>query len=97
MGSGTASGANHMNYFVRFGWYGVIFAGVALLFELWYYYWTMELSRTTGIYKSSTFLREVFHPYDKILMPIYDVLALSAFTVSTGSCMAGCAEVLNSY
>lgn len=97
MGAGTASGANHMNYFVKFGWYGVIFAVLGLIIELWYYYWALELSRTTGIYKSQNFLREAFYPYEKILMPVYDILAISGYTVATGSCMSGFAEVLNNY
>lgn len=97
MGSGTASGANHMNYFVKFGWYCFIFAAVALVMELWYYYWVFELSRTTGKYNSREFLTEAFYPYQNILLPVYDILAIAAFTISTGSCLAGAAEVLVKY
>lgn len=97
MGSGTASGANHMNYFVRFGWYCFIFAAIALVLELWYYYWVFELSRTTKKYESRAFLTEAFYPYEKALLPIYDILAIAAFTISTGSCLAGAAEVMVTY
>ncbi len=97
MGAGTASGANQMNYFVKFGWYGVIFSAVGLLLEFWYFYWAIEFSRETGIYKARDYLREAFHPHEKILLPIYDILALSAYSVATGSCMSGFATVLSDY
>ena len=97
MGSGTASGALHMTYFVRFGYYGVIFSAIALLVELWFYFWVVELSRRTQCYSTKEFLQTAFHPFEKILMPAYDIMAICSFSAATASCMAGAAELLNSY
>ena len=97
MGSGTASGALHMTYFVRFGYYGVIFSGLALLVELWFYFWAVELSRTTNTFSTKEFLSLAFHPFEKVLLPIYDIMAICAFSATVSSCIAGAAELLNTY
>lgn len=97
MGSGTACGNNHMNYFVEFGWIGLITVCLAVLLELWMFYWGMELSRVTKAHHFSSWMREITYPLDKIFVPLFDVLCLIVFPVYTGSCLAGTAEVVSQY
>ncbi len=97
MGSATACGNNHMNYFVEFGWIGLITICLAMLLEMWMFYWGMELSRVTRAHHFSSWMREITYPLDKIFVPLFDVLTLIVFPVYTGSCLAGTAEVLSTY
>lgn len=97
MGSGTACGNNHMNYFVGFGWVGLITVVLAMLLEFWMFYWGMELSRITGASHFSSWMREITYPLDKIFVPLFDVLCLIVFPVYIGSCLAGTAEVTSQY
>lgn len=97
MGSGTACGNNHMNYFVGFGWIGLITVLLAMGLEFWMFYWGMELSRVTKAHHFSSWMREVTYPYDKIFVPLFDVLTLIVFPVYIGSCLAGTAEITSQY
>ncbi|MDO4399742.1 MAG: hypothetical protein Q4D27_02195 [Coriobacteriia bacterium] len=97
MGSGTACGNNHMNYFVGFGWIGLITVLLAMALEFWMFYWGMELSRVTKAHHFSSWMREVTYPYDKIFVPLFDVLTLIVFPVYIGSCLAGTAEITSQY
>ena len=97
MGSGTACGNNHMNYFVGFGWIGLITVLLAMGLEFWMFYWGMELSRITKAHHFSSWMREITYPYDRIFVPLFDVLTLIVFPVYIGSCLAGTAEVTSQY
>lgn len=97
MGSGTACGNNHMNYFVEFGWIGLITVCLAVILELWMFYWGMEISRITKAHHFSSWMREITYPFDKIFVPLFDVLCLIVFPTYVGSCLAGTAEIVSQY
>ncbi|SDY22646.1 hypothetical protein [Eubacterium barkeri] len=97
MGSGTASGANQMTYFVRFGWIGLFTTVLAIAVQVWFFYWGIELSRVSGQHHYQGWIRELVYPLDKFCVPLFDVLCLLIFPIFTGSCMAGSAQVLTDY
>lgn len=97
MGSGTSTGNNQMNFFIRFGYIGVATACFMVLLQVWTYYWGIELARITKTYHYSAWIREVTYPYDKIGVPLFDVLNLISMPIFAGSALAGGAELMSEY
>lgn len=97
MGSGTASGANSMNYFVKVGWIGLWFCVIATVMQSWYGYWGNEFSRLTNKHTYSDFLHQVWKPLDKYMVPAFDIFVVATSPIFISGCISGIATMLNQY
>lgn len=97
MGSGTASGANSMNYFVKVGWIGLWFCVFATIMQSWYGYWGNEYSRLTNQHTYSDFLHQVWKPLDKYMVPLFDIFVVATSPIFISGCISGVATMLNQY
>ena len=96
-GGGTASGANNMNFFIKTGWIGLWTCLIATLAEGWYCFWGIELSRLTKKTNYASWLREIYYPFDKILLPIMDVFMFLGYPIIIASTISGAAQLFTDY
>ena len=93
-GSGFATGAQGVAFFVMFGaatpYMTIISAAIMGVFA--YFLW--EFARIFKTYDYRTYYDELFYPYDKIFATIYELLYLSLMTMGMGSVFAGGGELI---
>lgn len=97
MGSGTASGANSMNYFVKVGWIGLWLCLVATVMQSWYGYWSNEYSRLTNQHTYADFLHQVWRPMDKYMVPLFDLFVVATSPIFISGCISGVATMFDQY
>ena len=96
-GGGFASGSQTMGFLTRFGFHA-IWTPVSMVVILALAYrelFIMGKNHNLNNFRALT--NELYHPYEKVLSPIYEVLSIIASVMAIASCVAGGATVLESY
>ncbi|QAT49970.1 hypothetical protein EQM14_09415 [Caproiciproducens sp. NJN-50] len=93
-GGGFASGAQTMSFIVRWGRYGTWTFAVTFVFIALVYRELVLLGRNYQVYNFRQMVDVLYHPYNKVMSPLYEICYNMANILAIASCVAGGATVL---
>ena len=96
-GGGFASGAQTMGFLTRFGAAAIWTPVLVVVLIAWAYRELLILGKNNNIYTFRQLTDLLYHPYEKVLSPIYEVAFNIANIMAIASCIAGGATVFQSY
>lgn len=96
-GGGFASGSQTMGFLTRYGVHAIWTPVVMVLLLALAYRELFILGRNHNLTNFRALTDELYHPYEKVLSPLYEVLSIIASIMAISSCVAGGANVLESY
>ena len=96
-GGGFASGAQTMGFLTRFGAAAIWTPVLVVVLIAWAYRELLILGKNNNIYTFRQLTDLLYHPYEKVLSPIYEVAFNIANIIAIASCIAGGATVFQSY
>lgn len=94
VGGGFASGSQTMSFFIRYGKYSALFAIMSMVVVALTYRENMITARHYGAYDYNSLGKVLYHPYEKIMSPIYDICYISAGLLAVSASVAGAAALL---
>lgn len=96
VGPGFASGAQLVQYFVGYGWLGVIVGPLILMvISAWIVYYMLETCRRYEVYNYFDFYNVVFGPARKFFVAYKEIAVLLSSIVIASMCFASGASLLN--
>lgn len=96
-GGGFASGSQTMGFLTRFGVTAIWSPVLVVVLIAWAYRELLILGKNHNIYNFRQLTDLLYHPYEKVLSPIYEVAFNIANIMAIASCVAGGATVFESY
>lgn len=94
VGGGFASGSQTMNFFIRYGKYAALFSLLSMVLVAFTYRENMIMARHYGAYDYNSLGKALFHPYQRVMSPIYDICYISAGLLAVSASIAGAAALL---
>lgn len=96
-GGGFASGSQTMGFLTRYGFHAIWTPIVMVILLAWAYRELFILGKNHNLHNFRALTDALYHPYEKVLSPLYEVLSIVASIMAISSCVAGGATVLESY
>lgn len=93
-GGGFASGRQIVEFYVQFGWYAVFFPLVAQAITALIFYYLLCFTIVYKTYDYASWAHKFYHPYDKVLAPIYEIRYLAGMFIVTAVVFATAAATL---
>ncbi|MCI2063033.1 MAG: hypothetical protein LKJ83_09805 [Eubacteriaceae bacterium] len=94
-GAGFASGTQETIYFVSAGYLAPFLTAISQIMMGFVMWVALESARLYNCYGYRELSDHIFHPYQKVLSFMYELMAPISATMACGACMAGGAAVLN--
>lgn len=96
-GGGFASGSQTMGFLTQYGFHAIWTPILVVLLMALAYRELLILGKNHNVFDFRSLTNVLYHPYDKVLSPIYEVCNIVANIMAIASCVAGGATVLESY
>lgn len=96
-GGGFASGSQTMGFLTRYGFHAIWTPVVMVILLAWAYRELFILGKNYNLHNFRALTDALYHPYEKFLSPLYEILSIVASVMAISSCVAGGATVLESY
>lgn len=96
-GGGFASGSQTMGFLTRYGFHAIWTPILVVVLIAWAYRELLILGKNHNIYNFRQLTDKLYHPYEKVLSPIYEVAFNIANVMAIASCVAGGATVFETY
>ena len=96
-GDGFASGSQTMGFLTRYGFHAIWTPVLVVLLIAWAYRELFILGKNYNVHNFRALTDILYHPYEKVCSPLYEVLSIIANVMAISSCVAGGATVLQSY
>lgn len=96
-GGGFASGAQTMSFLTRFGVFAFWTPILTVTLMALMYRELMILGKNHQTFDFRSLANQLYHPYDKVMAPIYEISIILANIMAISSCVAGGATVLKNY
>jgi len=96
-GGGFASGSQTMGFVTRYGVNAIWTPILVVVLIAWAYRELLILGKNNKIYNFRQLTDKLYHPYEKVLSPIYEVAFNIANVMAIASCVAGGATVFQNY
>lgn len=96
-GGGFASGSQTMGFLTRYGFHAIWTPVVMVILLAWAYRELFILGKNYNLHNFRALTDALYHPYEKVLSPLYEILSIVASVMAISSCVAGGATVLESY
>lgn len=96
-GAGFATGNQEVNYFVKFGWYAIFLPIIAMILLGWAHRNALVIAKDNNAHDYKAYTNALFHPYEKILGPIADLLFIGFLITGVCASIAGAASLLNAW
>jgi len=96
-GGGFASGSQTMGFLTRFGFHAIWTPVLVVVLIAWAYRELFILGKNSDVHNFRALTDVLYHPYEKVLSPCYEVFSIIANIMAISSCVAGGATVLQSY
>ncbi len=93
-GGGFATGNQEVNFYVKFGWYTLIIAPLAMLLLGFIHRNALIFAKDNKTYDYKSYANALFHPYEKIFSPIYEIGFLLLCLCGVSAAVAGAASLL---
>lgn len=94
VGGGFASGSQTMSFFIRYGKYSALFAIMSMIIVAFTYRENMIMARHYGTYDYNSLGKVLYHPYERVFSPIYDICYILAGLLAVSASVAGAAALL---
>lgn len=96
-GGGFASGSQTMGFITRFGVHALWSPILVVTLMALAYQQLLILGKNHNVYDFRSLTNVLYHPYEKVLSPLYEVCTIVANIMAIASCVAGGATVLLNY
>ena len=96
-GGGFASGSQTMGFLTRYGFHAIWTPVVMVILLAWAYRELFILGKNYNLHNFRALTDALYHPYEKVLSPLYEILSIVASVMAISSCVPGGATVLESY
>jgi len=93
-GGGFATGNQEVNFYVKYGWYCLIIAPIAMLLLGYIHRNALIFAKDNKTYDYKSYANALFHPYEKIFSPIYEIGFLLLALCGVSAAVAGAASLL---
>ncbi len=97
VGSGFATGNQTMTYFVNYGWTGIIFCLISIGIVALVFRASMLTALDNHTYEYRSWAKKMYHPSEKLMPVVFEVLYLILVVVGVSSSIAGGAELFTNY
>lgn len=95
-GGGFASGSQTMGFLTRYGVHAIWTPVLVIVLIAWAYRELLILGKNNNVYNFRALTDVLYHPYEKVLSPLYEIAAIVANVMAIASCVAGGASVCQS-
>ncbi len=96
-GAGFATGNQEVNYFVKFGWVAIFLPIIAMILLAWGHRNAIIIAKDHNAHDYKSFTNALFHPYEKIMGPIMEILFLGFLGTGVCTSIAGAASLLQTW
>lgn len=96
-GAGFATGNQEVNFFVKFGWYAVFLPIISMLMLGWAHRNAMVIAKDNNAHDYKSYTNALFHPYEKYLGWIADLLFIGFLITGVCASIAGAASLINKW
>ncbi len=93
-GGGFATGNQEVNFYVKYGWYCLFIAPLAMVLLGFIHRNALIFAKDNKTYDYKSFANALFHPYEKIFSPIYEIGFLLLCLCGVSAAVAGAASLL---
>ena len=93
-GAGFATGNQEVNFFVKYGWVAIFLPIISMLILGWGHRNAMVIAKDNNAHDYKSYTNALFHPYEKILGPIADLLFIGFLITGVCASIAGAASLL---
>ncbi len=94
-GGGFATGNQEVNFYVKYGWYCIPIAIVAMLLLGYIHRNAMIFAKDNRTYDYKSYANALFHPYEKIFAPIFELGFIILILCGVSAAIAGAATLLS--
>lgn len=96
-GAGFATGNQEVNFFVKFGWCAIFLPIIAMLLLGWAHRNALVIAKDNNAHDYKSFTNALFHPYEKFMGPIVELLFLAFLGTGVCTSIAGAASLLKTW
>lgn len=96
-GAGFATGNQEVNYFVKYGWPAVFIPFISMILVTWGNRNAVVLSRDHNVYDYKSYVNILFHPYEKYMGPVIEIVFIFFLGAAVCTSIAGAATLLASW
>jgi len=96
-GAGFATGNQEVNYFVKYGWVAIFLPIIAMLLLGWAHRNALVIAKDNNAYDYKSYTNALFHPYEKYMGPIVELLFLGFLGTGVCTSIAGAASLLETW
>jgi uncharacterized membrane protein YkvI len=93
-GGGFATGNQEVNFYVKYGWYALPMAIVAMLLLGYIHRNALIFAKDNHTYDYKSYANALFHPYEKIFSPIFEFGYIILILCGVSAAIAGAASLL---
>jgi len=93
-GGGFATGNQEVNFFVKFGWYSALLPILAMVIVAWTYRNALILAKDAHAHDYRSFANALYHPYEKLLAPLFEICLLATILIAVSSSIAGAGALM---
>lgn len=96
-GAGFATGNQEVNYFVKYGWYAIFLPIIAMVLLAWAHRNALVLAKDHGTHDYKSYTNALFHPYEKVMGPIMEILFIGFLGTGVCTSIAGAASLIETW
>ncbi len=96
-GAGFATGNQEVNFYVKYGWYAIFLPIFAMILLGWAHRNALVIAKDNNAHDYKSYTNALFHPYEKFMGPIIEVLFLAFLGTGVCTSIAGAASLLQTW
>lgn len=96
-GAGFATGNQEVNYFVKFGWVAIFLPIISMILLAWGHRNALVIAKDNNAHDYKSYTNALFHPYEKIMGPVMEILFLMFLGTGVCTSIAGAASLLQTW
>ncbi|MDD3364847.1 MAG: hypothetical protein PHZ03_07700 [Syntrophomonas sp.] len=93
-GGGFATGNQEVNFYVKYGWYAVPIAILAMLLLGYIHRNALIFAKDNQTYDYKSYSDKLFHPYEKIFSPLFELGFIILILCGVSAAIAGAASLM---
>lgn len=96
-GAGFATGNQEVNFFVKFGWYAIFLPVIAMILLGWAHRNALVIAKDNHAHDYKSYTNALFHPYEKYMGPVIELLFLAFLGTGVCTSIAGAASLMQTW
>ena len=93
-GSGFATGNQEVNFYVKYGWTTIFLPFLAMVVLGIAFRNGLAISKDSGAHNYKSFADALYHPYEKICTPIFEICFMANILIAVSASIAGAGTLL---